>query len=515
MADETTDESEESSQPGVLLTRDAAHRGKIFVFSVLASATVHATVLLLAFFAFEHSTDYDADIEWLRSFDRLEAIGHGGAGDRWASAEDLEKLEQKPKEEEAEPEEPQEPEEPEETEEPEEPEKPDKPEEPQETKPEAPAAAVKTAEKRELKKREKKEPKNAFEGKELPGLDRSGPNSLPAMEGYGPGNAIFSAILRLDRLRGTPFEEPTRRVLEVVPDYRIALEGTGIDPVKDLDSLFMASAAPQYLQQTFLAVRHNLSTDAMKEKLDRRFESEIKWSKYREIPIRELVPADSRYQDPRKIILARQGLAIMTRPEWLEQLVSEIPEESEMMKGVPEEQRAGTMLDGLEQIERVAEDNDTILLMSAHGAMVILPGVGKIRFDSGKVSIRNIDAPTLDIDMRLRTAEMAKRFADSCPNLKERVIRGVPFLARGMVSNLVNRLQCKASDKFVSIHAVYKPKELEQVLNLAVAFIPRPAALQGLPPAPLPARPGPDAGSGESTDMGEATESEDQGKPSE
>lgn len=458
-----------------------ALQGRIFAASVFLSLLLHASVLVVAFLGFEVGGDFDADIEWMQSFESLEAIGHG-ADDRWAQLDDLdEQLED-------EPEEVEEPEEPEPEAEPEQPEPEPEPEpERTEAEPDAEIAQA-DPDAPEPQEREPVEPtreKTAFDG-ELPGIDRSGPNKLPSMESYGPGNAIFSALLRLDRLRGTPFEESVRRVLEVVPDYRIALEGTTIDPVQDLDSLFMASAAPQYLQQTFLAVRHRLDEDTMRSRLDRRFGSPMQWTTYRGVQVRDLVPPDARYSDPRRIVLARDGLAIVAREEWLEQLTDPVPHDSELLKGVAKDKRRGTLIDGLEQIERVAERDDTLLLMSAQGAMVILPGIGRVRFETGKVSIRDASAPTLEIDMKLGDAKSASRFAESCPNLKARMIKGVPFLARGLVRNLVDRLTCTADDNYVSVYGRYRVEELQQVLSFAVGFIPRPAALQGLPAPPAP-----------------------------
>ncbi len=454
-----------------------------FFWSVVASAVIHLGFALITQLEFQYESDLDADIEWLQNFDELEGIGHGG---RFA------KLEVPPEPEpevETEPE-PEPEEEPEPVEEPE-PEPEPEPEKKPEPKKEPKEVAKKPdTEKKpaEPKKPEKpKKPQNAFQGKELPGLDRSGPNDLPSMEGYGPGNAIFTALVRFDRVRGTSFEEPTRKILQNVPDYRIVLENSDVDPVTDLDSMFMASAAPQYLQRTFLAIRHKLPNKELESKLDYRFANSepMKWRKFNKTKVRDLVPKDSRYQDPRKIMLADDGLALIARPEWMKELTTELPDDSDMLAGAEAGYQPSTMLDGLREIERAAPD-DTLVLISAHSAVSIIPGVGRVRFESAKVSIRNIDKPTLDIDMKLGEAKDAERFVGKCPAMKKQLIGRMPFLVKGMVANLVNRLTCKAVGDYVTIHGEYKAEELEQVLNLALPLIPRPPALMDLPPGPLP-----------------------------
>ena len=105
--------------------------------------------------------------------------------------------------------------------------------------------------------------------------------------------------------------------MSAIPDYRILLEGTGIDPVTHFHSLFMASSNPIYLDETFLAVRHRDTRAVMKQRLDRRFETRIGWKTQRGLPTRALVPADSPYRDVRQIALPSNDLALVIRPEWL------------------------------------------------------------------------------------------------------------------------------------------------------------------------------------------------------
>lgn len=441
---------------------------RISMASLLVSVLVHGAIMATAYLSFDPDAITEIDVKWLENMDDLQGVGSSGG--RFATVEvDRPKVPTPEPEPEVELKQPEpEPEPVVEVVKP----KPKPKPKPVESEPN-----LAKAERKELKKNDK----SPFEAEQMPGMDRSGPTGLPAMEGYGPGNAIFSALLRLDRVRGTAFEEPVRKIMELVPDYRIALESTGVDPINDLNSMFMASAQPQYLQQTFLAVRHNLSDAAIKTALDSRFEAPMQWRPYRGVESRELVPDTSRYQDPRRILLARPGLAVLARPEWLPQLTDELPADSELRAG---SDAKISMIDGLEQIERTAPGN-TLLLMSAHGAMVILPGLGKIRFDSAKVSISNVDAPLVKIDMLFGTPQDAARFADACPAMKQKLIAGVPFLARGTVANLVNRVECRQNDKFTTLTALYTTAEVTQVLNFGVALVPRPPALSQLPNAPI------------------------------
>ncbi|MDY0062670.1 MAG: hypothetical protein RBU45_22860, partial [Myxococcota bacterium] len=181
-----------------------------------------------------------------------------------------------------------------------------------------------------------------LEGPPLPppaGLRREGPSDLPTLQHYVPGNARLTALVRLDRLRGSPYEPLLRQILQAVPDYRILLQSTGADPLTAFDSLFIASASPRYVQETFLAIRHRWSDAEIRDILARRFDESVPWDHYGAYPTRNLVPSSSKYWDPRKILLARPGLALVARPEWLEWLTAPLPPGSPLLDqpgiGVP------------------------------------------------------------------------------------------------------------------------------------------------------------------------------------
>lgn len=456
----------------------------LLTWSVIASCLLHGSVLIPAFMDVFRPSEADIDLEWLKSFDSLEGLGHGSSG-RFAELDEAsfhtkaegEKLpEPEPVVEEPPPPEP-EPEPKPETKS-EEPQARPKPQKAKSEEPEVtskkPIAAKPTT------------PREVFSEGELPGLDRAGPNGLPAMEGYGPGNAVFTALVRLDRIRGTQFEEPTRKLLEQVPDYRIVLQGTEIDPVRDLDSMFMASADPVYVEETFLAVRHRLGSDELRRRLDNRYVTKAPWTEERGIPARDLVPAGARYTDPRKILVPRKNLALIVRPEWISQLTNALPKDSKLMQGVDTGslERAPSMLDGLTYIERAAGESDTVILMSAMGARVGIPGVGRLNFEGAKIEIAGIDAPRLTIDLTLATEDEARRFAEACPSLKRRILNEVPFIARSITRMVIERLSCEQTENYVAIAGKYTAEEAQRLMNIALPFVPRPPELAYLPPAP-------------------------------
>lgn len=466
-------------------------KGLARFFPGLSWAFALSTVLHLAFvvpvvlFATVDS-DKTMSLEWMDSLDSLTAIGHGMDRGTWAELKEVPEVEAEP---EAEPEEvlPEEPAEPQEPVELPEPEpvvaekekpapakKPEKAEKPQKT------DESEKPEKTEKPEKPAKKPAGALaDGEPLPGLNPGGPSNLPDLKGYGPGNARFTALIRLDRLRAAAYADNLRRVFEAVPDYRILLESTDIDPMRDLDSIFMASANPQYLQETFLAVRHRMDDATLKKVLDSRFADEVPWEKRGKYEIRALVPSTGRYQDPRQILLARPGLSLVTRPEWV--------------KSLTEDNVAGesiSMLDGLQHIERAAEGDDTLLVISAQGLYFVLPGMGRVpRFEAARLAVTKPQNPLLTIDLRFADEAQAKRFHERCPTMKQQVIKGIPFARALGIATLVERAECNLEGEYVTVRGQYTHREVSNLLQLALPFIPRPPALTGLPPAPAPPPP--------------------------
>jgi hypothetical protein len=62
-----------------------------------------------------------------------------------------------------------------------------------------------------------------------------------AVAGFAPQGAQIALRLDLDRLRKNPLAEDTRTLLLALPDVEMLLDGSGIDPTRDLAQLFLAS----------------------------------------------------------------------------------------------------------------------------------------------------------------------------------------------------------------------------------------------------------------------------------
>lgn len=496
-----TQHDKESNTP----TKKLIKRGApLLLWTMLASILIHMTPML-TLISMDLRLDTKTDFKWFGQMSDLQHLGHGA--DRWA------KIQTMPK-----------PKSPEDKQTKKEKTKPDdlpktelankkedpKPVKKQKKKPQKPPK--KKTKKRIVKKAPKKPKKvitsiakktpapkktkptkndkkdntqTAPKAPALPGLQNAGPSNLPNFKNYAPGNARMMALVRLRKVRNTPLEQSVKTLLRAVPDYRILLEGQKhFDPVKKLDAIFMASANPRYLQKTFLAIRHRMPKQEVKQTLGARFETAPEWGSYRGYPIRPLVPTTSAYKDPRRLMLATSRLALVTRPEWLKQLTTK-PTPDPNMSEEDAAAQALPMINGLNRIEKAATSSNNIVLVSAQGLRFYFPGYGTLpNFQTVRLAVDNVRHPKVTIDLQFTDKRQAQNFTQSCPKLKKGLIGAIPGAKFLGLDTYVNKLSCKHTETYVTVTGTYTQKEVLRAISLITPFIPRPPALDKMPKPP-------------------------------
>ncbi|MBN1654070.1 MAG: hypothetical protein JXA30_09860 [Deltaproteobacteria bacterium] len=75
-------------------------------------------------------------------------------------------------------------------------------------------------------------------GKNLYGRPDSG---TPQLAAFAPPGTQLALRLDMQRVRRSPLAAEVRTLLQAVPDWNLILDGSGIDPVSDLNRLFVAS----------------------------------------------------------------------------------------------------------------------------------------------------------------------------------------------------------------------------------------------------------------------------------
>ncbi len=130
----------------------------------------------------------------------------------------------------------------------------------------------------------------------------------------------MTALLRLDRLRGTPYAPALDAILGRLPDRRDLLEGTGLDLFDTFDALLIATPNPLDYTVTFLAARHRLKDGELRAALERGARATgraLDWRTEGRRPFAERHsrhPAPGITRDDRLIVLPAPGLVVVTPP---------------------------------------------------------------------------------------------------------------------------------------------------------------------------------------------------------
>ena len=95
----------------------------------------------------------------------------------------------------------------------------------------------------------------------------AGPGGLEALasgESRIPPGAQLALRLDLEAIRRSPLSPEVRRLLATIPDWQRLLEGSGVDPVRDLDRILIASPNMQPARMVF-AGRHSQQPGFVRE----------------------------------------------------------------------------------------------------------------------------------------------------------------------------------------------------------------------------------------------------------
>jgi hypothetical protein len=149
-----------------------------------------------------------------------------------------------------------------------------------------------------------------------------------SVRSYGPAGSRVTVLMRIDRLRGTPYTDSVDALLMRLPDRRDLLEGTDVDLYRDIDALLVATPNPLDPAVTFLAVRHRLTDSALRDALERGARATgrtLKWHSERGRPYAERLAAGpgrpgvvtgGRRRDERLVLLVAPKLAVVTPPAY-------------------------------------------------------------------------------------------------------------------------------------------------------------------------------------------------------
>jgi hypothetical protein len=301
------------------------------------------------------------------------------------------------------------------------------------------------------------------------------------------------ALVRIDRLRGTPYASAVDNLLRLLPDRRDLLEGTDLDLYRDVDALLVATPNPLDAFVTLLVVRHRLSDGELRAALEkgaRATHRKLLWRTERGRPFAErrsmesaAAPGSAAHRhDERLILLAAPRLAVVTPPSY-RKLILESPRGPARGSASAAPSSAGES-GWASLIDRIdAEDSilpaDAVAMLSASGLFPSSPG-GKgitvmgveLAAPAGLTAVIGLEPqPFANLDLSFDTAEAAHRWADAWPRLRQQLL-GNPLVVLTGFAHIISGMTVSETSSAVRVHVEATLDETLRILTFLTAEIP-------------------------------------------
>jgi len=141
---------------------------------------------------------------------------------------------------------------------------------------------------------------------------------------YLPGADVVSVLLRLDRLRKTPWAKDAEAIMAPMPDHRMIIGTRSIAAVELFDSLFIASPDPTDVTATTLIGNFAMSEAELRAVLDHPG-APVRWQPAVGGAKGVITEGRRARGDDRIYFIPYSGWVVLTRPRYLGELVADAP----------------------------------------------------------------------------------------------------------------------------------------------------------------------------------------------
>ncbi|HVZ72606.1 MAG TPA: hypothetical protein VHJ20_09545, partial [Polyangia bacterium] len=346
-------------------------------------------------------------------------------------------------------------------------------------------------------KREERKPRAGAEARA--DSHAEGTARVTDLKQLGPSGSRFTMLLRVDRLRDTPFREPVDTLLMRMPDRRDLLDGTGLDLYDTFDALLVSTPNPLDYTVTFLAARHHLGDAAMRAAIDRgaratgraiawRSEHRRPWGERKTTAAALGAPTT---RDARIIVLPSPGLVVVTPPTYRLLLLATpravaAADGGVVDGGAPDagvvEPSWGALLaridaeDGLMPETGIAMVTAVDILSVAHGGPLTVMGA-TLDLPNVVTAVLGVgDEPGAETYVEIKAdfadEAAARRLEETWPTL-QRKLRTNPYVVLGGLAPIVARITATREGATVKIRVTATTDEATRILQLVASSLPR------------------------------------------
>lgn len=252
--------------------------------------------------------------------------------------------------------------------------------------------------------------------------------TLPGLAAFGPGNVRVIFVIRSDRLRGTDYEDTMRGLLKRFPDYQVTLRNSGLDPIDDFDVMLVASNNLNKLEQTFVAIRYQMTDAKLMELFSKNYIVPITWTEHLGRP-RGIPDPQSRLGiRARDVFIPEPGLALLIQTTLIDSLGSTVAKIENPDGSITERSWLQT-LSAIQDIDALTGSNPAVFMSVKDldiSFNIKLPRMPKIVGITA--SITTDAAPLLTLKLEFNSDADAQTFLDTWPIFVKELVGLSPML---------------------------------------------------------------------------------------
>lgn len=288
-----------------------------------------------------------------------------------------------------------------------------------------------------------------------------------------PPGAQLALRLDLDKIRDSPLSDDVRDLLDGIPDVRAILDGSEVEPVRDLSRLFLAS--PNLKRSSVVLAGKYRGDDsiarAAAENLARARGKSLAWETRGTIPV---APWENPDPTERVLALFGSGLFAITRSDDLPRVIAIGQALAERRKNARHAQQPAEAL--------LAMKDGELVTFTAENAKVFVRGGSANVPDRLSVAAHEPQSETLDVrsEAEFPTEAEAARALSFWDEMRTRYARS-PLVALLGIGGLLERTTLARKGKSLEVRATLQLEEVRLILRFV-----RDSLAQRRAPPPLP-----------------------------
>lgn len=289
-------------------------------------------------------------------------------------------------------------------------------------------------------------------GAGAPAKPKPPPPPAPDLHAVGPATANITLILRGPLFAKSPYKEGVDQLLSMLPDYHTLLDGTGLSPFDDLEALLIATPDPRDVTASFLAARHR--GDAR---------------------IRALAQRSLGGGDPRQFRALGDDLMLLGRPDDLLRITK--AESGDTTS--PDAVEAQRWLTALRSFDAGSKDAAFSLTISDLPALIRISGGALPLPRTIRLAMSAEASPATRLVLLFDTTELAQRFAQMWPELREKLADSAP-----MFGGALDGLKLTREGREVELLGRLPESQLRMAFTFLKLLTPRTPSPATPPPTP-------------------------------